>query len=363
LEYLKKELQKEEESQKRDSLLEYTEIALKKVSKPMPKPGKFKDVMLLPGQKKIIKDYGVFEGASMEARDVISVKSMFGQTGVVEKKPIQKDIEFNFHMLEDSSIDNLSLGIRLNNIARFKDALLSLESKKSRIKTGELEHTFDSFYTHFDMRDFSIGLGIDKFEKFEDLNVEFLYNKAFVGHQMTFGLSYQNAALVNSLAYMIEHRINAVQFSLYDAILLRNLKEAEVSLELNIFDDINININSWLNYPIYTMIYKDFENSFSLSGSYLFNSKTDLGYFPASFFDGNYINMRPTINLGKIGRIGGFGGFGYSIGEGNFLYNYGLYAKFLVFGLFDINIDCRHYQSGYSPDGANECYAKAAYKW
>ncbi len=363
LEYLKKELQKEEKSKNRDSLLRYTEIALKKVSKPMPKPGKFKDIMLLPGQKKIIKKGTIFEGSKMEARDITSVKSMFGQRGVVEKRVAQKDIEFNFHMLEDSSIDNLSLGIRLNNIAKFKDALLSLESKKSRVKTGELEHTFDSFYTHFDMQNFSIGVGIDKFEKFEDLNIELLYNRAFVGHQMTFGFSYQNAAFVNSLAYMIEHRINTVQFSLYDAILLRNLKEAEVSLELNIFDDENINVNSWLNYPIYTMMYRDFENSFSLSGSYLFNSKTDLGYFPARFFDGNYINMRPTINLGKIGKIGGFGGMGYSIREKNFLYNYGLYAQFLVFGLFDINIDCRHYQSGYSPDGANECYAKAAYKW
>jgi len=31
--------------------------------------------------------------------------------------------------------------------------------------------------------------------------------------------------------------------------------------------------------------------------------------------------------------------------------------------LFDIRVDCRHYQSGYSPDGADECYLTAAYKW
>ncbi len=161
---------------------------------------------------------------------------------------------------------------------------------------------------------------------------------------------------------MIDNKLNVIQFSLYDAILLSNLDQAEVGLTLNRYDDDNINLNSWVEYPLYKIAYKNFENDFSLSGSYEFNTKTDTCYYSTEFFDGNYIQTRPKILFGKKGFIQGIGGIGYSFKNSDFLYNYGLSAQ-IVLKLFDIRVDCRHYQSGYSPDGADECYATAAYKW
>ena len=179
---------------------------------------------------------------------------------------------------------------------------------------------------------------------------------------MTFGLKTTNGAFVNSNACMIDNKLNVVQFSLYDAILLSNLDQAELGLTLNRYDDENINLNSWLEYPIYKSAYKNFENDLSLSGSYEFNSKTDTCYYAPEFFDGNYIQARPKILFGKKGFIQGIGGIGYSFKNSDILYNYGLSAL-ISLKLFDIRVDCRHYQSGYSPDGIDECYATAAYKW
>jgi len=73
--------------------------------------------------------------------------------------------------------------------------------------------------------------------------------------------------------------------------------------------------------------------------------------------------VRPKIYFGKHNFIQGIGGVGYSFKNEDVLYNYGLSAVISAYNLFDIRIDCRHYQSGTSPEGADECFATMAYMW
>ena len=362
LQNLFKTLQSTRPSKERNNLLKFTKSTLEKVSKPMPKPVRYKDVILAEGQKKIVGTYPPFPGSKLIKRDISSIKSMLTPMNVSVKKPKQKDITLSFHSLEDDTISNLSYGIRLNNVAKMASGTLSLEAKKSRFKTQNIKHNVDSFMANFNYKNFTFGMGMSQFGDYNDIDAEVTYRKIFAGHDMTFGLKTTNGAFINSNACMIDNKINAVQFSLYDAILLSNLDQAEIGLTLNRYDDENINLNTWLEYPIYKMSYKNFENDFSLSGSYEFNSKTDTCYYSTEFFDGNYIQTRPKILFGKKGFIQGIGGVGYSFKNEDFLYNYGLSAV-ITLKLFDIRVDCRHYQSGYSPDGADECYATMAYKW
>ncbi len=362
LQNLLQTLQRQRPSKQRDDLLRFTTATLKKVSKPMPKPTWHKDVILAEGQKKIIESRSPLLGTKLIKHDISSVKSILMPINVPVKQPKQKDIALSFHSLEDDTIRNLSYGIRLNNITKVADGSLSVEAKKSRFKTAQIKHTVDSFLVHFNYQNFSFGMGMNQFGDFNDVVTQLTYNKILSGHNMTFGLKSTNGAFVNSNACMIDNKLNVIQFSLYDAILLSNLDQAEVGLTLNRYDDDNINLNSWVEYPLYKIAYKNFENDFSLSGSYEFNTKTDTCYYSTEFFDGNYIQTRPKILFGKKGFIQGIGGIGYSFKNSDFLYNYGLSAQ-IVLKLFDIRVDCRHYQSGYSPDGADECYATAAYKW
>jgi hypothetical protein len=361
LQNLLQTLQGQTPSSQRDDLLKFTYATLEKVTKPMPKPTRYKDVILAEGQKKIA---GIvpFPSSKLKKRDISSVKSILKPFNVSTQQPKQKDITLSFHSLDDDTISNLSYGIRLNNIVKVSEGTLSLEAKKSRFKTEQIKHNVDSFMAHFNYKNFSFGMGLSQFGDFNDIDAEVTYRKVFVGHDMTFGLKTTNGAFINSNACMIDNKINVVQFSLYDAILLSNLDQAELGLTLNRYDDENINLNSWLEYPIYKITYKNFENDFSLSGSYEFNSKTDTCYYSTEFFDGNYIQTRSKILFGKKGFIQGIGGIGYSFKNDDVLYNYGLSAL-ISLKLFDIRVDCRHYQSGYSPNGADECYATAAYKW
>lgn len=362
LQNLEQTLENQRSSRERNKLLKFTKATLNKVSKPMPKPTRYKDVILAEGQKKIIDTKYTLNGTEIITRDIASVKSMLTPINVSTKQPRQKDVTLSLHALEDETIRNVSYGIRLNNVTKAEEGSISLEAKKSRFKTEDIKHDVDSFLVHFSYENFSFGMGMHNFEAFSDVTAKLSYHKIFAGHNMTFGLKSTNGAFVNSNACSIDNKINVVQFSLYDAILLSNLEQAEVGLTLNRYDDENINLNTWLEYPLYKFVYSNFENAISVSGSYEFNTKTDTCYYSAKFFDGNYIQTRPKVLLGKNGFIQGIAGIGYSIENSDILYNYGLSAQ-IVLKLFDIRVDCRHYQSGYSPDGADECYLTAAYKW
>jgi tetratricopeptide (TPR) repeat protein len=356
-------LQSQAPSKKRNDLLKFTKATLKKVSKTMPRPTRYKDVILAEGQKKIIDNTATFSGTELIKRDISSVKSMLMPINVSVRQPQQKDVTLSFHSLKDETIDNISYGIRLNKFVKLSVGTLSLEAKRSKFQKKNIKEDVDSFMTHFNFKNLTVGMGMSKFEDFNDVLAKITYRKIFAGHDMTFGLKNLNGAFVNAQACMIDKKINIVQFSLYDAMLLSNLDQAELGLIVNSYDDGNLNVNTFVEYPIYKLRCKNFENDFSFSGSYEYNSKTERCYHPSKFFDGNYIQARPKIQLGKRGFVQGIGGIGYSFRNDDVLYNYGLSAEIAVTKNFDIRVDCRHYQSGYSADGADECYATAAYKW
>jgi len=241
LQNLLQTLQRHSPSKERDELLKFTKATLSKVSKPMPKPTRHKDVILAEGQKKIIDTKYTLSGTEMVTQNIASVKSMLTPINVPSKRPKQKDVTLSLHALEDDTIRNVSYGIRFNNVTKVAEGSLSLEAKKSRFKTAQVKHDADGFLVHFTYENFSFGMGMHHFDAFSDVTAELKYHKIFAGHNMTFGLKTTNGAFVNSNACSIDNRINVVQFSLYDAILLSNLDQFEVGLTLNRYDDENIN--------------------------------------------------------------------------------------------------------------------------
>lgn len=356
-------LEREQFSKERDELLKFTKIALHKASAPMPKPTRHKDVMLAEGQRKIIEKENVFAVSDIEKRDIGSVKSMLMPFGSSAKAPLKDSITLSIHTLEDDTINNLSYGVRFNDVTEIEEGALSFEVKKTRFKNAHSRHTVDGFSAHYKKEVFGVELGVNRIKDYGDLIAKLSFEKALSGHNLSMSLGYLNGAFVNSQVCMIDEEISAVQFSLYDAILFSNLKQAEVSFQVNSYSDGNINLNSWVDYPIYQVRNEAFENEVAFSGSYAYNSKLEGCYYPERFFDGNFIQVRPKYIFAKLGYIQGIGGAGYSFENSDLLYNYGVVMGLSIYQLFDITIDCRHYQSGYSPDGANACHAKAAYIW
>lgn len=350
-------------SKERDNLLKHSKAMFEKVSKPMPKPKQYKDIMLTEAQDKILKPEEIFNKAEFAQKPVADVKSMLMPIDTSAKPQKRKDITLTMHHLEDDIIKNIAYGVRLNNIAKVGDGALSVEAKRSRYKTGHLKESANSFIGHYHINDIAIALGVTQFEDFSDLLAKLTYRKSLAGHDLTMGLGYQNGAFVNNRARMIKERIGVIQLSLYDAILLSNLEQAQVSVQFNAYEDENMNVNSWIDYPIYTFKRDVLETVFALSGSYEYNTKPETATYLTEFYDGTYLQARPKLYLGKYGTLQLIGGVGYSFENEDMLYTYGLLAELSMYRLFDIRIDCRHYQSGYSPDGADECYATAAYIW
>jgi len=353
---LQEKLQFQDYSDEGEELLKHTENALKKVSKPMQKPTKYKDIMLTEGKEKIFLKEGVFPDIKMIRKDILSTKSLL-------KKSDNSYLAFSAYMLEDDYIKNSSYGVKINNIAEIREGKLSLEVKKSTFKTDEKRYKSVGFLAHYDLQNLRATLGMNKFESFGDPIIGLSYKKVISIHDMRLGFKYINGAFVNNRASMIDNIVGTLQLSFYDAILLPNLEQAEIYLEVNRFDDENIYFFSWINIPLYKTIYENFENSLDFLGSYEYNTKIDTDYHPVRFFDGNFMQMKVKRYFGQRGFIQGILSLGYSFENSDYLYNYGLVAQIPFVQSFNIRIDCRHYQSGYSLDGANACYATFGYNW
>ncbi len=359
---LKAKLELQAPSKDRDDLLKYTNMSLKHIRKPMPKPTMHKDIILTEGKQKIYTKEGTLKGTKIKLRNVLSVKSMLKPPKTKEKDFLDRSVSLNGYMLQDDTIRSSSYGLRVNNVAQIDKGLLSLEVKTSNFKDGS-EHTNIGVLAHYNYEDVTASLGLNLFEHFSDPIIQVLYNKPISIHDLTFGFKYINGAFINYRAKMIDHKIGALQLSLYDALLLPNLEVAEISLSLNRFDDKNINLNSWVSYPISKIVNNNFENTLAFSGSYATNSKTSKFYYSPDFYDSNYLQIKPRLYFSNNSFIQGMGGIGYSIKNSDFLYTYGLLAQVPIYESFYLNVDCRHYKSGYSQKGADECYASVSHSW
>ncbi len=355
---LKTKLEQQEKSKKRDDLLKHTKNALKIVSKPMPKPSRYRDITLGAGQKKILRKDITLVGIKIEKRDVSSIESLLK----LDDSPKWQNLTLSMFSLQDSVIKNTSYGMRIDHVAQIAKGSLSLEAKRSTFKAQKKKQNVNTFLTHLNYRDFSVGVGVNRFKDFNDPIFALSYRKAYENHNLTFGLRQINGAFINNRACMIDNKLNAIEFSVYDAILLPTLEQTEVSVKIGKYDN-GIHVNSWVDYPVSKFLYRDFENILSFSGSYEYNSKQGTCYESAHFFDGSFMQIKPKIYLSDRGFIQGIGAVGYSLENSDILYNYGLVIGMRVYGDFDLRVNCRHYQSGYSPRGADECYASLSYIW
>jgi hypothetical protein len=262
-------------------------------------------------------------------------------------------------MLNDDAIQNRGYGITLAN------QNFSLTAKKSTFKNDinrtKLDvATLSASYSNSD--DFSMSIGVNSFEDSTEVVGKIEFRKAYKNHNITYGLGYESGIFINGSTCSVENNINAISVSLYDLILLKNLEEAEATLVINSFSDSNLNINSWVNYPLYRSIMQNLENSFSIVGSYEYNSKKDTCYNAAKFFDTTQIEIKSKYEF-KTGFVETKGSIGYSFKNSEVVYSYGFLLQLMASNSIDLSIDCRHYQSGYSPDGANECYASFTKVW
>jgi tetratricopeptide (TPR) repeat protein len=350
-----------EPSKEINDILKYTEQSLKIASIPMPKAKMYQDVMLTAEQSKILTD-NVFSSNSIEIANATSIKRMLNPniSSMQNKNDIQASL-FGFSV-SDSSISNRAFGIKLSKSS------FSLEAKKSTFRNDDSNkskkldaNSIRASYSNGD--NFSVSVGINSFEDDTNYIGRVEYRKAFDKHNITYALEYQNGIFVNGNTCLVDNDINVISVSLYDSILLNNLKTAESSLILNSFSDGNLNLNSWTKYPLYRKIQRSLESSISFVGNYEYNSKEDTCYGSTKFFDNSQMELKSKYSFASGGFLEAYGSIGYSFKNAKTIYSYGAILQIITSKSMDIYVDCKHYQSGYSPDGANECYASISRVW
>ncbi len=371
---LLKILNKQKPSKERDDILKYAKKSWEIVKKPMPKPSKHKDIMLTEVQKKIL-DGKTLSGVKLDVKYISSVKPMIDPSESNIKKFKKVDISIDAYFMEDENMRNISYGTRVSNFAQIDNSSLSMGIKKSNFKTVEnrnintnitnTKKSIDvlSVMAYYNFKNLSIGLGVDKFDDFNDFVAKLEYYHNLSNHSLSYVLSFENGIFETAATCMVEKDIDVISFALYDSILLKNLEQAEFTLEINNFSDNNLNINTFINHPINKIVYSNFANVFSIAGSYEYNSKSDTCYGAVDFFDGNYLQMRPKYKFLKDSYIEGIVSAGYSFKSNEALYAYGFIMKLMTEGYLNLSLDCHHYQSGYSPDGADECFASIMHIW
>ena len=348
-------------SKERDALLKYTEQSLQIASNPIPKAKQFQDVMLTAEQDKMLGE-DVFAATSIQTSDTSSIKSMLNPSLSTLKNSEEVDGTFFISNISDNNIKSNSFGVKVTKSG------FSIEAKKSTFKNDESNkskkqdaNSIKLSYTNGD--NISATIGIDSFKDDTYYTAGAEYQTSYKNHNLSYGINYQNGIFVNPNTCMVENDINVLTLSLYDSMLLENMKELETSLILNNFSDDNLNLNAWVKYPIYRSINGTLENKFSYVGNYEYNSKEDTCYGSADFFDNSQIEIKSKYKLPSNGYIEAHGSVGYSLKNAKLLYSYGALLDIVTSNSINIFIDCRHYQSGYSPDGANECYASFSKVW
>jgi hypothetical protein len=348
-------------TKERNDILKYTQQNLAIVSQPMPKATMHKDIMLTAEQSKILNQQ-TFSANIIKNQNVFSIKTMLNPK--LSSIKSSEDIEATLFgsILDDENMKNNYFGLLVGN------SNLSLKVKKSTFKNSDSNRskkldssTIRAFYNNGD--NFSMSIGMHSFEDATDIVGKLEYQKTVNNHNITYGLEYQNGIFINGATCMEENDINTISLSIYDLILMKNLENTELMITINSFSDGNINVNSWTDYPIYRTITNSFENSFSLVGSYEYNSKKDTCYGAAEFFDNSQLEIKSKYQFASGGFIEAMGSTGYSFKNGEVLYSYGVVLQLITTNALDVYVDCKHYQSGYSPNGANVCYASILHVW
>ncbi len=162
---------------------------------------------------------------------------------------------------------------------------------------------------------------------------------------------------------MLQNETKVLQFNIYDKIILKNLNESDFNLEINAYDNDNVNIAASINFPLYHQQFYNYEHTMDFSGFYEYNSEQDVCYTPVEFYDISYLRIKPKLSFTNYSFLEAILGIGYSYENREVLATYGLNASIALSQDIDLEVYCNHTQNSYSRNGYNTCSANVIHTW
>jgi hypothetical protein len=359
LESLLEELYMSEQTPQNSDLIKYTELALLEVQKPMPKPVMYGNIILAEGQKKIIAPQEVFTMVDIKTIDNPSLQSMFHN----KNQQNRPNISLLFDYVNDDNLYHHTYGVKVDDIISVKDIYFGISTKKFYFKSNRQKQEAEGYYLHSQKGDLSLALGLVKFQEYTNAVPSIGYKTTLQNHQLNFSLKYTNGIFINHRLCMLQNQTEVLQLNIYDKIILKNLDESDFNLEINTYDNDNVNVAASINYPLYHQQFHDYEHTIDFSGFYEYNSKQNLCYSAVSFYDISYLRIKPRLLLNSYGFLEAILGIGYSYENREVLATYGLNASVPLSQTIDLEVYCSHSQNSYSQNGYNTCAANIIYTW
>ena len=340
---------------KEKDLLKYSSNLLKIAKGPIRKPTRYKDIVLTEGAHKIVDRKSVFPLEDVEFHAKPSKKILFDRNA--NKRKLWVGVDY----VDDKVMRFYNAKVGVQNLLVAKGVHYNITLEK---------FTFDSIKKHKGTGAFleaatdtlSVGLGIEKFENFTSVVPKLSWKTSLGNHSLFADFYYRNGAFTNYRGCMVSQELSVYHLGLYDKIVQDDLNFMEWGLDINRYDDKNVNLYGQLTYPLYYTRLWGIEHNVVFNENIEYNSKINVCSRPADFYDAGYLKYQPIYRFAQ-GEIRGSVGAGYSFKGKEPIYSYGLGIDYTIGNFVTLDFSCESLQSSFTTDTMDFCHLNLVQAW
>ncbi len=326
------------------SLEKFTARLLKTAMGEPRKPTYYKDIVLTEGAKKYLDKSAVFSDVYFITSRSPANETLLHIHRSDDKSPIPG---LSFEYLSDDTTTFRSYRLSALNFATVDDIKYSAAIKRFTFDFSQRSGVEgNSISLEVGVKDVTFGVGFEESDEFKSVVPTFRWTPVVGLHSLYLEAAYRNGLFASYRGCMLDSRTNALTLAVYDTILTESLEKMHLDLTVNSYDDGNTNVYASFQGPVYVKRRGGIKHAFLFSAAAGYNTKTDLCYRPARSYDTLQLLYRPEIRL-ESGSLALSLGTGYSFGEGEAVYSYGVSLNGRVFDAASIELSCEETSTSY----------------
>ncbi len=351
------ETTKDEDAKK---LTKFVHPLLKAVLGPVRKPTYFKDIVLTEGAKKKLNPDEVFSADDLIHTTKTPTAALLLHINNQKPKPT---LRVSSEYVNDSIIKYINYKMAIEDFLVSNGIRYSVQAQRFYLEHKNIKkYQGNGIYVSAKNHKMTFTIGLDKFKDFTALMQEINYHTTSGIHDINLNFYYKNALFNNYRSCMIDTKDSVLHAGIYDQIMLENLNYLDIQLDINAYNDDNINLSAYLNYPLFHIWKYGLEHKIEFNTNFEYNTKTDICYTPDKTYDASYLLYTPKYNF-KNGSIALGVGSGYSFSNKESLYTYSFKGDYNINKVATFEINCQRIQNSISYADMDYCTLNVIQDW
>ncbi len=327
------------------------------------KPTYYKDIVLTEGATKKLNPDEVFSADDLIHTTKAPTAALLLHISDLEHQKLKPTISVSTDYVQDSLVKYINYKIAVENFLVSHGIRYSAQAQRFYLQhKNKKNYQGNSIILKAQNNKMTFSLGIDKFKNFTTFMQEISYHDTVGIHNINLDFYYRNALFSNYRSCMIDTQDSVLHAGFYDQIMLDNLDYMDIELNLNAFDDDNINLSAYLNYPLFEMWKFGLNHKLEFNTNFEYNTKTDVCYTPDRNYDASYLVYKPKYNFTNGSLSLGLGS-GYSFSNSEQLYTYSLKGEYNINNVATFEIDCQRIQNSLTSDDMDYCTLNVIQDW